>query len=291
MNNITAKIQHLSPSAIRSYLDNPHAFKAKYIDGRTIFSDISPALIEGNFVHQIIDQYWSIRKGAGSSHEYATKRVTIDYTKLQQALEAPNINFGKTGSIEKSILVVENAVKFYLQSVPELFEDQGIVVEDTETTWLEDIHHPITGEILPFKLKGIVDLYAKQDGEGIIIDHKIVSAFSDPEKIEPKYICPAMFYYFLHVSKYGTKPKALYYDEIKKTKNRKGGPQVQRITIDFDKHNLSAMFYIFETICYELIGQPLLDENGIRRMLPNPFAQMGAVDVFQDFTQHIKYIF
>ena len=175
--------------------------------------------------------------------------------------------------------------------MPELFDNQNIIPEESEATWLEDIHNPITGEILPFKLKGIVDLYAKQDGEGIIVDHKVVTAFSDPEKIVPKYTCPAMFYYFLHVSKYGTKPKALYYDEIKKTKNRDGKPQVQRVTINFDKHNLSAMFYIFETICYELIGQPLLDDNGVKRMLPNPFASMGAINVFQDFAQHIKYIF
>ena len=50
-------VEHLSPSSIRKYLENPHGFFKNYV--RLEYDDtLSPALLEGDAMHRVLAEYY-----------------------------------------------------------------------------------------------------------------------------------------------------------------------------------------------------------------------------------------
>jgi RecB family exonuclease len=96
---------------------------------------------------------------------------------------------------------------------------------------------------LPIPFKGYTDLII-MDGENLdIVDHKLVTSFTT--EVSPHYLIQACAYFFTFREKYGIDPRRAIFDEVKKSKNRDGSPQINRCVIEFKKINLYIFLEIY----------------------------------------------
>lgn len=125
-------------------------------------------------------------------------------------------------------------------------------------------------------------------GDALIIeDWKTVTYFTDPSEVFAYELQASAFWLQVRM-KYGENPKKAKFYEIKKSANRDGGSQINVIEIDFTPQMIERFLELYRRICFELAGLPLIDEeSGVVRFLPNPFAQFGAKESWQDFCDEV----
>lgn len=266
-------VAHLSPSAINCYLNDRQMFFRQYI--RFEYDNtVGPSLIEGTAVHYALEQYYTdIQNEVETKHPEEYIAMALD--KLRECCDLENVQWGKTGNIEDSSRKVKSCLKAYFNEMSPLKPlgiEQKIVASFDE---------------LPIPIKAVSDLVCVENGELVIIDHKTVSSFSDDGQLPPKYIIQAVCNYWTVWHAYGRKPVCMYFDEIKKSENRDGSPQIKRITVYFDDDTVLIVKAIYDRILKELSGQPLIDNNGVMLFLPNPSAAFGALDSWNDFVAEV----
>lgn len=276
-------VAHFSPSSIRKYLENPHGFFKTYV--RYEYDDtLSPALLEGGCMHKVLAGYYEARMKA-------KERIDFEWGTATAAAIAETFNeedvkrteWGKTGSLEKSKQTIGCALESYMAELPTI--DHVVSVEERLLSDFEDL----SNDPMPIPLKGFTDLVTLQDDEYVIRDHKFISYFSDPENLAEvaKYEMQAAPYFFLVRKRYGKNPVRMIFDEIKKTKNRDGSPQVRSVVIEYTPRIINRWVEIYKRIVKQLAGVPLIDrETGVMQFLPNPFAQYGE-DAWLDFCEEV----
>jgi RecB family exonuclease len=273
-------IPYLSVSAMRAYLSDRQSFFRRYV--RLEFDEkASPALVEGKALHSIIEAYWKTKQEGGEFNwdEEIKKGVEI----INQADITGEIDWGKTGSFDKSSKTVFQAANFYKENPPEYGDI--VAVEKKYISDFEDLDD----DTMPIPLKGFCDLIVKEKGNYIIIDHKLVTMVKNQDEIVPVYELQAAAYWFLTRKEYGVNPKKMIFDQIKKTKSRNGDPQIVPYVIEYTPAILNRFLEIYRRILKELSGQPLIDENtGIAQFLPNPFAVFGWEESWEDFCEEVE---
>ena len=251
---------------------------------------------------------------SGFNWEEETEKVWNE--KIKEIEEDENINWGKTGSTEKLKETVLQLIENYRLEYPMI--KQPIATEDKILCMVNSDSYETT-------LKMFIDLIWRDfDGNLVIEDYKSVTAFTDPEVLNPKYLIQAMCNYFGVWSKYGEKPIKAIFREVKKTKgsitmtkqaleelltsksieiplkakkddlvtlalreNALERPRVtQEVVIEFTKENIDVFFELLRRMNCELCGK-LCIVDGIQRFLPNPFAMFSGQESWDDFVEEV----
>lgn len=199
----------LSYSAIICFLNNQIQFKKRYI--AKVYDDPkSPALVVGSAIHTMIEH-----KLKGESPENA---ITAGLKAIENVADY-EIDYGKTGSREKILKQYQALANAVLTELPEYQNIIGIEEKlDAEVS--------ISGKRVP--LVGRIDM-ARDLGDGTIelLDWKSVPSYSAPDEENYKYVFQAWIYVLLAELKYGRPIARVIFQEIKKTLNKDGAPQIQ----------------------------------------------------------------
>lgn len=176
--------------------------------------------------------------------------------------------FDHKHSFEKSKEIVSRAIDFYLNQKPEYWIIQ----------WVEETYEM---EILPWlpKLKGVIDVIGERWNDVFLYDHKLTISIVNQEDMSPSYELQAWSYFTLYEKATGAKPKAMIFEQCKKTKNRDGSPQIVNYTV-LNTETIRLRFEeVYRRVCMELSGKIA--------PLPNPFDPMSNGDSWRDFCQEV----
>jgi len=255
--SVNFPVNHLSPSAIRTYLTDRYSFFKRYV--LLLFEDKSyPAMVEGSIFHSCLSDYYS-----------GNPMRTVD--ELMKGYDGVEIDWGKTGSKEKSIKNIHQSLELYFNDRP------SYKVKDVELRVVSQFEYK--GVVYEIPLKGFIDLVVEENDEMVLVDHKLVSSFTDQNNVSPAYEIAACAYYFLAGSHYGYYPKKMYYDEIKKSKNQNGGNQVNRIEIEFTEELLDVFVDLYSNIVEELSRSD--------KFLPNPYDMMSGQEIWKFYKEAV----
>lgn len=199
----------LSYSALICFLNNQIQFKKRYI--AKVYDDPkSPALVVGSAIHAMIEH-----KLKGESPEDA---ITAGLEVIENVADY-EIDYGKTGSREKMLKNYQSLTNAVLTELPDYRNVIGIEEKlDAEVS--------ISGKKVP--MTGRIDM-VRDLGDGTIelLDWKSVTSYSALDEENYKYVFQAWIYVLLAELKYGKPVARVVFQEIKKTLNRDGSPQIQ----------------------------------------------------------------
>ncbi len=272
-------VRHLSPSAIRNYLTDRQSFFRRYV--RLEFeSKDSPALLEGKGLHAVLEGYWNARK---EEKDFDWDTAVDEQERIIAARDREGrVDWGKSGNLEKSQKNLRQAAGFYKETPPDYKEI--VSVEDEFLSDFEDLD----GNTMPIPLKGFCDLIIKDGDDYVIVDHKTVALVKKQDDPMPAFELQAAAYWFLVRKEYGVNPKRMIFDQIKKTKNRDGSPQITPYVIEYTPEILLRFIELYTRMIRELAGMPLFDqETGVMQFLPNPFAMFGWEESWNDFCEEV----
>jgi len=140
--------------------------------------------------------------------ETILKKVN-DFEMLQEA-ENKYIKWGKTWSLEDCEDKVCLAIQNYFDNLPNY---TPLYIEYKETIDFIDME----GQEMPLPIKWVIDLIAEdENGDIVIVDHKIVSGFSDPEEDSAAFEMQAGAYFFIAQAITWKIPKKMIFDEVLK---------------------------------------------------------------------------
>jgi len=276
-------VAHLSPSAIRQYLGDRQGFFKRYI--RLEFDEKrSPASVEGSCAHAVVAAYWRIQaeEGRGAFDWDSTTKGQIDHFFSDENQDYRHIDWGKTGSEEKSRSKVEKMIGFYREDLPDY---TPIAVEQAFISDFEDLKN----ETQPIAIKCVSDLVNDAGSKKIgIIDHKFTSKIKVKGEVAPSYEIQACANFFGVRKHFGVNPHSMIFDQIKPSQNRDGSPQRVPYEIVFTPKVLNRFIVLYQRIIAELSGMPLIDETtGTMAFLPNPDAQFGGDESWTDFCEEV----
>lgn len=276
-------VQHISASAIRSYLTDRQSFFKRYV--RLEFEMTKgPSLIEGSLFHSVLELYWQEHK-EGRQKEFnveAAFQSRLQQAEIDQSFEG--VNWWSTGSKEKSIETVQKALWFYFEELPQWTTEQIVAIEARFLSDFEDLE----GNSMPIPLKWFLDLIVKEGEDIIVEDHKLVSVCTEQDKVDPKYEIQACEYWFLIRKQFWLNPKRMIFRQVKKSKNRDWSPQIVPYVVEYNAAMLNRFLELYRRMVKELSGQPLIDEaTGVVQFLPNPYAPFGAEESWNDFCQEV----
>jgi RecB family exonuclease len=273
-------VRHISMSALRTYLTDRQAFFRRYVRLEYEKKE-SPALIEGKAVHAVLEGYWKAKKDGADFNwnEAVDEQERIIAAKDREG----RIDWGKSGDLEKSQKNLRQAIDFYRESPPEYSEI--VSIEDEFISNFEDLE----GNGMPIPLKGFCDLVVKESEDYVIVDHKTVALVKQQDEAAPAFELQAAAYWFLVRKEYGINPKRMIFDQIKKTKNRDGSPQITPYVVEYTPDILLRFLELYARVVKELAGIPLFDpETGVMQFLPNPFAMFDWEESWADFCEEVQ---
>lgn len=275
MNNFTLPVRQLSYSAIRLLLTNPAMFKKRYIEYQ--WDDTkSPSLVEGSAFHAVIAQFYRMKKDGKESEFNPINEIEIA-VKQEIRDHEDKIDWGITGSLEKSIKTVENCVTYYLNDAK--IHTPHMVEESYNSTIYE-------GEkSLPLNLKGRFDLIAVDDsGEMYGVDHKTVSSFSDEDEIKPEYQIQAVVCYLIMKNAQNIELKHVQFDEVKKSVKPVKTGNVQSVIVKIDDTLIKNFMILYKRIVNHLYVMTKINP------LPNIFDFLDGKETWEDFQKECEFI-
>ena len=257
-------VEHYSYSSLVLFGTNPIMFKIKYINRQTIDSTYGISSIIGTAFHKAMETYY----GGNEDMVVATESEAIEYGLKVGMSFIENYNDGWikwTDGIPNKQKAQETFAFIFNSYVKEMPYNNGDEMVSTEEKLEEMVSVEWKGKLvtLPIKLKGYTDKIIRSNGKIKIVDYKTVTSFSNPEKIDGEKMIQAIQYYFLVYAKYEVEPYSFIFEEVKKTKNRDGGPQVKKYEIVYDENE---QFFDFYFRYYEDVTKAL---NGEQVYVPN----------------------
>lgn len=252
----------MSYSALVCFLNNQIQFKKRYI-AKVYDDQKSPSLVVGSAIHRMIE-----RKLRGDSPQDA---ITAGLEDIENVADY-EIDYGKTGSRDKMLKSYESLTHAVLNELPDY---QNIIsIEDKL-----DAEVLISGKKVP--MTGRVDLVRDLgDGTIEILDWKSVTTYSAEDEENYKYVMQAWFYVLLSELKYGKPVARVVFQEIKKTLNRDGSPQVRSYILARNQI-LEANDTIGRIVrdAYEYISNP------DAKYFPNPSDMMNGKQSVEIYAQ------
>lgn len=273
-------IPHLSYSALKSYLSNRQAFYKRYIRGEKN-EENSTAMNIGTVMHAYMEH--GLSKGKPEAWDPQGKKFMEMHARLLYMY--PMLK--KTKEDEKyatpeswANMIIQKGVTLGKLTM-DWWTTRNLNVIATEQESYGE-HHAFAqfNDGQPLRLKAIVDAVCEN---GVLIDWKTVSTFSDPEIITIPYLIQA---YFCLRAVEGS--KHMIFVEVKKSENRDKSPRIQEIVVSLTEVDCMLIEEIIRRVCSELTGvMPTHPETGLPQFLPNPFAQYGAEASWRDFSEEI----
>lgn len=241
-------IAHWSYSAMSQLLNNPMAFKKKYV--LKIYDDLtSPTGLVGNAGHKALEMYY---KGLPIDAAIGEGQKIID----QQS--DVGIRFGKTGTRAGIITTFNQAINFAFAELPKFHELLGV-----EESILDAIKS-VAGPDMPLPAKAKIDIVARNvQGEIEVTDWKFVYNYSDPDVDDFKRWLQTGFDYYVIRAKYGEWPARVIFREIKTSKNKDGSAQMRALPMEFSEAD-KATFEKLYNDCTIYVSRP------DSLFLPNP---------------------
>lgn len=245
-------IDHLSFSSLRLYLDNPYAWHRRYIQG--IRDDkTGPAALEGSALHKYIEL---TLKGFEKADALSAAEQLIH--------KATDVEWGKTGSVEKSLKRLGNLVSsFSTVTLP------GVVL-DTE----KQFNSLIKGIKVP--LMGYVDAtFTDNDGNIIVCDWKSVSVFHD--ELPPSFIIQGVIYFWLTELEYKKKVTRCDFVEIRSV----GEEQRTKVLTLLNDGT-------YDRAVKSLIKESLKQMSGKKKPLPNISADYTGDESWKEYIKSLN---
>ncbi len=252
-------IAHWSYSAMSSLLNNPMAFKKKYV--LKLYDDLtSPTGLIGNAGHKALEMYF---KGM------PVEAAVLEGQKIIDQQSDMGINYGKTGTRAGIIETYNKAINFYFDELPTFHELLGV-----EESILEEIES-ISGGNLALPAKAKIDIVARNKrGEIEVTDHKFVAYYTDPDVDNFKKWLQGLFDAYVIKAKYGEWPARIIYNECKTTKNKNGDAQIRPLVMEFSTAD-KATFEKLYNDCTAYVSRP------DQLFLPNPSDIFDGQNTFE----------
>ena len=303
-------VQHLSFSAVRTYLSDARSFKKKYIDH--IWDDKTPiAMAEGSAYHAALEYYWQKRIDGTLPKDdsqiitdmkaVAINYLEADYDKIlwgERRIAKKDIeNYPESDIVEKKsgnrtnyyveespgvlVMALEERLVAYLNDVPEFLPE---MVEDSLVVITKDFN---TGEDIPVPMKARFDLVGRDnDKKLVIIDHKLMRTAPSRDKddnyvVEPSWRLQAACYDAMWFAQTGKRPDYFIFDVMPKT----GEAQLHRVRIEIEDRDRIAWSRLLNGAIIQMaLGAAYTDPDVL--YLPNPFSGYDQ-DGWNDFMQDI----
>ncbi len=245
-----------------SYLRNPLAWYKRYVL-KIYDTPRSPSAVIGVAGHLALEHFYQ-----GFTKEQAIERG------LAQMRDTPDfeVNFGvaktraakkqKREQMERDYL---QAIGFYLARPP---RHRVVGVEVRGLAKVKGI---------PIPLKAIADLVVESKGNPgclDVVDHKFVDTFSKSQAAKPLFALQAIFNYYTISALYKKPVKRFIVIECKKSKNKDGGPQLRKYSIEYDEQ--AETFQVFHRLLKEASAELLTRKT----YLPNPSDMFDGEDSF-----------
>jgi len=258
------RVDHLSYSAIVTFLRNQVEFQKRYI-ARVYDNSKSPSLIVGTAFHKAMEVFY--QPGSAQSIQEAVEAGIAEINNVSDF----EIDYGKTGNREKML-------KEYTSLVNKYFEEAlQYDVVDTE----KRMEHSIN----TVPMVGIIDLVTRgETGMLRLKDWKTVAFYSsptndpmDPEFVENyKYLLQGYIYLALAEAEYGEKVESVEFIEVKKSLNRDGTPQTRGF--EYDRQSLLEFAAIAHKIITNVFSY-VNDDNA--KFFPNPSDYINGMESMQ----------
>lgn|SRR5574337_244025 len=269
----TYPIDRLSFSAVREYLSNPWRFHRIYVLKIQTFTD-SPATLVGRAFHKCLELFYSspdfrTEEGLARAKESALSIIRA---------AAPQVDWGKTGSLEKSEAEALQTIDHYFAENPNYEAGNELETEKIFQGRIKGI---------PVTLKAVSDLKVKGLTIGVV-DFKKVSQLtvlpiekkSPLDGIPPTYLIQAWFNEKSIFANTGERLDWMKFHEVKTSKNKDGGSQHSVIHLDFKSQEWKAM----DKIIKKMVQNILRDVSRKHRVwLPNIADQMAGEESWQEF--------
>ena len=259
-----ARVDHLSYSAIITFLRNQVEFQKRYI-AKVFDNAKSPAMVVGTAFHKAMETYYGEDGGNINDAVAAGLEVINDTSDYE-------IDYGKTGSREEMI-------EEYTATVNVWFEEaRPMDVLATE----KRMEHAVNG----VPMVGVSDIIAAGSSDSTIKmkDFKTVFAYSsptndplDPEYVENyKYLLQGYIYLVLAEADYDKQVESVEFLEVKKSKNRDGSPQVRGF--EYDRQSLLEFAPVAQKIITNVFSY-VNDDNA--KFFPNPSDYINGIESMQ----------
>ena len=285
-------VKHYSYSRFVRFCTNPIMFKIQDLNGDRFDTATSASAVMGSAFHKAMEVYY----GGVDELPITNESEAIEYGLKagMEYIEMYNdgfINWQSTiPNKQKMYDLLSFTFNSYVMQMP-YGADQNISVEEkldelVSAEWRGKALH------LPVRLLGYADRIFREDGKLKIKDYKTVHSFSNPDKIDGGKILQAVFYYFLVFAKYGEMPYSMVYDEVKRSKNRDGSPQVRSYEVVFAENEqfFDFFFRLYDDITRALTGEMVYVPN-IMAMWDNEVAMVSYIhrlDVPEELADQMK---
>lgn len=259
-------------------------FKIRYLSGQTIDSTTSITMVIGTAFHKALETYY----GGNENFICSTEEEAIEagLTVGMGFLEAYNDGFiGFTTNVPTKQRAQEIFAFAFRSYVSEMPYNNGDEILGIEEKLVEKIVVAWNGQTvnLPIPLKAYPDKVVRRNGKISIIDYKTSAKFSDPDKIDGSKMLQAVVDYFLVYAKYNEEPYSMIYEEVKTTKNKEGGKQVQQYEIIYGENALFFDFFFryYEDVCRALNGEQVYVPN-VRAMFDGDVSIIAYIHRLDD---------
>jgi DNA segregation ATPase FtsK/SpoIIIE-like protein len=207
------RVNHLSYSAIATFMNNQTDFYKKYIAG--VWDDPrSPAFVVGSAFHEAMEEFYK-----GADIDVATE-AGLTYIQNTSDYE---IDYGKTGTREKMLKDYETLIRAYFDECDKFDE-------------IVDVEKRIERKIGGVPMVAKIDLIVREASSGLWVrDHKTCAAYSDPEEENYNYLMQGNIYARMVEEEYKEPIAGVIFEEIKKTINRDGSPQIRKVVYSRDQ--------------------------------------------------------
>lgn len=245
------RVDHLSYSAIISFLRNQVEFHKRYVAG--IWDNAkSPAAIVGTAFHKALEEYY---KGADIQASVSAGLEEINFTSDYE------IDYGKTGSREKMIKDYTTLVNKYFEEAPSYHKVIDIEVKLRES---------VAGVPMVAKIDMVDE---DENGSAWLDDHKTVGAYSPDDEENYKYLLQGYIYLVVAEKHYGREFAGVRFGEIKRSINRDGSPQRREVV--YDRESILAFAPVAQKIITNVFAYVNDDHS---KFFPNPSDTLSGVE-------------
>lgn len=219
-----SRVEHLSYSAIVTFLNNQVEFQKRYI-AKIYDNPKTPSLVVGTSFHKAMETFYD-KDGGNVQAAIEAGLEEMSYVSDSE------IDFGKTGSREKMMQDYTRLVNKYFEEAPHYDE-------------VVDVEKRLEASIANVPMVGVIDMVVRDNGIRLI-DYKTVAAYSPDDEESYKYLMQAYIYLVLAEAEYNQEVTEVVFKEIKKTINRDGSPQCRDVA--FDRQSVLAFAPIAKKI-------------------------------------------
>jgi energy-coupling factor transporter ATP-binding protein EcfA2 len=250
-------LTHYSYSTFVKFSTNPIMFKINYLNGDRIDTTTNISAVCGKAFHSAMECY----------HGFADDKAFALQKGLEQGIyflnEYPEgfIEYSTTiPTKQKAIEVFTFAYNSYVKErkpSDEVIGCEMVLEHDVNVEYRGMTVH------MPVKLKGVLDRVDRAKRGLKVYDYKLVNSFSDEDKIDGTKIIQAITYYFLAYAEFKEAPYSCTFQEVKRSQNRDGSPQVKEYEIVYEEYGLFFDFYFrfYEDITRALNGEMVYVPN------------------------------